>query len=250
MNVIPFEFESKSIRVVNGECGEPLFVAKDLAEGLGYVWNGTARIEHVPEEWRGVTSVVTPSGVQEMAVLTEQGMYFFLARSDKPKALPMQKWVAGEVLPSIRKTGRYGIDPMQALNDPATMRSLLLNYSEKVIALESKVADQAPKVAALDRIATKTDGSMCITSAAKHMQIPPRQLFKWLEMRRWIYRRPGGASWLAYQHRIQAGVLEHKITEFIRPDGTPKVVEQVLVTAKGLARISEAIEKHGLLAAA
>ena len=72
MNVIPFEFESKSVRVVKRDDGDPLFVAKDLAEGLGYVWNGTARIEHVPEEWRGVTSVVTPSGVQEMAVLTER----------------------------------------------------------------------------------------------------------------------------------------------------------------------------------
>ncbi|MFB8829081.1 Bro-N domain-containing protein [Azotobacter sp. CWF10] len=52
-----------------------------------------------------------PSGVQDMAVLSEQGMYFFLARSDKPTALPMQKWVAGEVLPSIRKTGSYGGAP-------------------------------------------------------------------------------------------------------------------------------------------
>lgn len=42
-----------------------------------------------------------------MAVLSEHGLYFFLNRSDKPKALPFQKQVAGEILPSIRKTGRY-----------------------------------------------------------------------------------------------------------------------------------------------
>jgi prophage antirepressor-like protein len=42
-----------------------------------------------------------------MAYLTEQGLYFFLARSDKPQAIPMQRWVAGDVLPTIRKTGRY-----------------------------------------------------------------------------------------------------------------------------------------------
>jgi prophage antirepressor-like protein len=87
--------------------GEPWFVAKDVAEALDYTWNGSARIEHVPEEWRGVTSVVTPSSQQDMAVLSEQGLYFFLGRSDKPKALPFQKWLAGEVLPAIRKTGRY-----------------------------------------------------------------------------------------------------------------------------------------------
>lgn len=88
--------------------GEPWFVARDVAEALDYVWNGTARIKHVPAEWRGVTSVVTPFGVQQLAVLSEQGLYFFLGRSDKPKALPLQKWVAGEVLPAIRRTGAYG----------------------------------------------------------------------------------------------------------------------------------------------
>ncbi|MRT95110.1 phage antirepressor protein, partial [Xylella fastidiosa subsp. multiplex] len=64
-------------------------------------------ISHVPSEWRGVESVSTPSGQQEVIVISEPGLYFFLGRSDKPKALPFQKWLAGEVLPSIRKTGSY-----------------------------------------------------------------------------------------------------------------------------------------------
>ena len=50
---------------------------------------------------------MTPRGPQEMAVLTERGLYFFLGRSDKSKALPFQKWIAGDVLPAIRKTGSY-----------------------------------------------------------------------------------------------------------------------------------------------
>lgn len=102
-----FEFQSTSVRVVPGPDGEPRWVAKDVAEALGYAWNGTARIEHVPGKWRGVTSVVTPSGQQEMAFLSEQGLYFFVCRSDKPAALPFQEWLAGDVLPSIRKTGAY-----------------------------------------------------------------------------------------------------------------------------------------------
>lgn len=111
----PFAFESHDVRVLADDNGDPLFVAKDVAEALEYTWSGTARIEHVPAEWRGVTSVVTPSGVQEMAVLTEPGLYFFLGRSDKPKALPFQKWAAAEVFPSIRKTGRYEATPAFSL---------------------------------------------------------------------------------------------------------------------------------------
>lgn len=104
--LIPFQFEGNEVRVVELN-GVTAVVAKDVAESLGYEWNGAARIAHVPEEWKGITSVVTPRGKQEMSVLTEQGLYFFLGRSDKPKALPFQKWIAGDVLPSIRRTGGY-----------------------------------------------------------------------------------------------------------------------------------------------
>lgn len=41
--------------------------------------------------------------------LSEQGLYFFVGRSDKPKALPFQIWFAGEVLPTLRKTGTYSL---------------------------------------------------------------------------------------------------------------------------------------------
>lgn len=129
-------------------------------------------------------------------------------------------------------------DPMLALRDPATMRALLLDYAEHALKLESKVAELAPKAVALDRIATFAEGSMCITNAAKSLQQKPTVLFKWLQERRWIYRRPGGSGWIAYQDRIQAGHLEHKVTTVERGDGSQKVVEQVLVTAKGLARLA------------
>ena len=52
-----------SVRVIEN-AGELFFVAKDVAEALGYTWNGAPRIAHVPEEWRGVTSVVTQRAVK------------------------------------------------------------------------------------------------------------------------------------------------------------------------------------------
>ena len=104
-----FFFRGDEVRVVLDESGEPLFVAKDVALALDYDWNGAARLAHVPEEWKGVTSVVTPGGTQNVQDVTEQGLYFFLCRSDKPKARPFQKWLAGIVLPSIRRTGSYSL---------------------------------------------------------------------------------------------------------------------------------------------
>ncbi|MGP9796166.1 BRO-N domain-containing protein [Halomonas sp. 86] len=119
-NVKPFNFEKNQVRVIQDDNGEPLFVAKDVALALGYRWAGSATVSHVPDEWKGVNSVQTPMGEQRLTVLTEQGLYFFTARSDKPKALPFQKWLAGDVLPSIRKTGSYQPEASQA-SIPATM---------------------------------------------------------------------------------------------------------------------------------
>jgi prophage antirepressor-like protein len=116
--------------------GEPWFVAKDIAERLGYVWNGIQRISHIPEEWRGVTSVVTPFGNQEMSVISEQGLYFFLNRSDKPSALPFQKWIAGEIIPSIRKHGAY--------MTPDTIEKALTN-PDFIIQLATKLKEEQQK---------------------------------------------------------------------------------------------------------
>jgi prophage antirepressor-like protein len=97
--------------------GEPWFVAKDVAEILGYPKGSIDNIkrltDHVPEEWKGRYQTPTLGGDQEMLCFSEQGLYFFLARSNKQAAFPFQKWIAGEVLPSIRKTGKYDISDIK-----------------------------------------------------------------------------------------------------------------------------------------
>lgn len=133
------------------------------------------------------------------------------------------------------------IDPMDVLNDPASMRSLLLNYSEKVVGLEDQIKLIQPKAEALDRIATGAEGSMCITDAAKHLQVRPKDLFNYLQSHDWIYRRQG-TTWLGYQEKIKQNLVEHKITTISLPDGSERMTTQVRLTAKGLAKLSEQYE--------
>jgi phage antirepressor YoqD-like protein len=80
---------------------------------------------------------------------------------------------------------------------------------------------------------------MCITDTAKHLQVQPKFLFKLLSEQHWIYRRAGGKAWLGYQEKIQSGYLEHKVTMINRSDGSEKIVEQVLITAKGITKLSK-----------
>lgn len=65
-----------------------------------------------------------------MLIISEQGLYFFLGRSDKPVALPFQKWLAGDVIPSIRKHGLYATEEVvdRILDDPDFGITLLQRY--------------------------------------------------------------------------------------------------------------------------
>ena len=108
-----FEHEGFTARTIEDN-GEIWIVAKDVAQSLGYseASNPSRLFAIVPEIWAGVKRIHTrsESGVEqerEMLCLTEQGLYFFLGRSDKKAALPYQMWIAGDVVPAIRKTGSY-----------------------------------------------------------------------------------------------------------------------------------------------
>lgn len=128
-------------------------------------------------------------------------------------------------------------DPMTLLNDPAAMRGLLLNYSEKVLALQAVNDELAPKAEALDRIAT-ADGSLCVTDAAKALQMQPKALFSYLKAHGWIFSRMGAQGYFGYSSRLASGHLEHKVTTVERADGSEKVVTQVRVTPKGLTSLA------------
>ena len=129
-------------------------------------------------------------------------------------------------------------DPMKALSDPNVLRNLLLGYSEKVTELEQKVDVMQPTVDAFDRIA-KADGSLCLTDAAKALQLRPKDFIQKLQSEKWIYKRAGNSHWLGYSDKVQSGYLEHKVTEVTRGDGSTKITEQVRITPKGLAKLAK-----------
>ena len=71
--------EFGQVRVVEHN-GEPWFVAKDVAVALGYAsTNMTTVFQAVPDEWKGSNRIATPGGEQEMLIISEPGLYFFLA---------------------------------------------------------------------------------------------------------------------------------------------------------------------------
>lgn len=105
--VVPFYFQENEVRTITIN-NEPWFVAKDICDILA-LESVTKALLRVPETHKGVNSIQTLGGIQQMNTVDESGLYRLILRSDKPEAEPFMEWVTAEVLPSIRRTGSYGL---------------------------------------------------------------------------------------------------------------------------------------------
>ena len=104
-----FVYNGENIRTVNID-GEPYFVGKDIATVLGYKNPQEAVREHVDEDDKGMSEMLTPGGKQKMPVINESGIYALIFASKLPEARKFKHWVTHEVLPAIRKTGSYSVN--------------------------------------------------------------------------------------------------------------------------------------------
>ena len=91
------------VQVINGE---PWFVAKDICDALG-IENNRDAVSRLDDDEK-LTSVVPTSGQnRQMWMVNESGLYNLIFQSRKAEARAFRRWVTGEVLPTIRRTGRY-----------------------------------------------------------------------------------------------------------------------------------------------
>lgn len=136
----------------------------------------------------------------------------------------------------------HELESRQHVTVPRTLPEALrlaADLAEQNSSLRLVVQEQAPQVQALARIADAR-GTLCLTDAAKHLGIQRKVLLAWMRENRWIYRREGSAHWLGYQPRLQAGLLEHRVTVLgTEDDGDQRLASQVRVTPKGLTVLAQ-----------
>lgn len=238
MNALtPYSFESSAVRVINRD-GQPWFVAADVCASLEIKQHRDA-IARLDADERGSVVVDTPGGMQSVAAINESGVYKLAFRSQKPVAKRLVKWLTSVVLPSLRRTGQFGAAgaPID-LTDRTQLQGLLQQLASIALDAGSRIAELEPQAEALARLA-EADGSLCVTDAAKTLGVQPRRLFSWLEANHWTYRRSDGGQWVAYQTKLGSGMLEHKSMTIARRPGMPgRLIEQVMVTPKGLTRLA------------
>ena len=234
---IPFTYGEHPVRVVTID-GEPWFVATDVAAILELA-NVRSSLALLDADERGVQTVDTPGGAQQMNCINEPGLYSLILRSRKPEARDFKRWVTHDVLPSIRRTGSYGTAPQ--LTDDEIVHQALQITAAKVEALKADLAIAQPKADTWDAICSGK-GDYTITDAAKILgragvKTGPRKLHQQMLKLGWVYQNARN-KWIAKQDALNSGLLAERVRHYIDDDGVSTLATpQVRVTAKGLDRL-------------
>lgn len=223
--------EFGSIRTVEVN-GEPWMVGKDVAAALGYSNTKDALAKHVDPEDKGGAQIATPSGVQEMTIINESGLYSLVLSSKLPGAKKFRRWVTSEVLPSIRRTGGYQIPK----DYPSALRALA-EAEEKRMKLEEEHEANRPKVLFADAVST-AHTSILIGELAKLLKqngvdIGQNRLFSWMREHGFLIRRQGTDYNMPTQRGMDLGLFEIKETVIAHSDGHTSVNKTPKVTGKG-----------------
>jgi prophage antirepressor-like protein len=174
---------------------QPWWVARDVADVLE-LGNMRSSLALLDEDEKGVHSMDTPGGVQQIAIVNEPGLYSLILRSRKPQAKAFKRWITHEVIPSIRQTGSYSVAPpaprLPDLTTPQGVLALAQEFTrtaEQLVEADRKLKELEPKALAHDTLMAAQDGDVLVRQAAKILGWKERDLRAFLIDEHLIYRR-------------------------------------------------------------
>ena len=213
---------------------EPWFVAKDIADTLGYQ-NGSRDVNrHTDEEDRTKTMVFDGNQNKETILINESGLYSLVLSSKLTNAKQFRRWVTSEVLPSLRKYGTYSMDIPRTLPDALKAYADEIEQHNKTKAL---VEAQRPKVIFADAVST-SDTDILIGDLAKLLNqnghnIGQNRLFERLRKEGYLISRKGNSYNTPTQKAMELGLFRIKETAITHADGRTTINKTPKVTGKG-----------------
>jgi len=227
-----FQYQGTEVRVVMIN-GEPKFVAKDVCDVLGIIKVDRV-VAGLDDDEKDTHSVSTLGGNQNMMIVTEPGLYSLILRSRKPEAKAFKRWIVHEVLPSIRKTGSYTVQPRPQFVIPQTMGELSC-LAESLFEENQKLLLKAE---AFDEFLS-ADNASTIGTAGQFFGIGERHFFQFLREQKILKKN----KTTPYQKYLDRGYFNIKFTtKYI--NGKTHVFAVTLITPKGLLFLSKKFNLH------
>jgi anti-repressor protein len=246
-NELHYHFEAHNVRVIVDEKGKPWFVAKDVAEVLGYKNTRKAIIDHC----KGSNEMLLPSsgGAQMTKLIGRDDIIRLVMKSKLPAAEKFEEWAIG-VIDTVLKTGSYNLEEelIKKSQDKRYMAALYLKYAEneeKVLELELKLQDVTHEIEVKDRALTEAlpminyhkavlsaEGTFSTTDMAQELKITPQALHKKLHNEKVIYKR--GKNWYLYESYKDTGIAKSIVRMHRSSDGLKELTSrQLRWTTKG-----------------
>lgn len=235
-----FQFGNHEVRVVVAENNEPMFVAKDVCNVLGYSNDRDAIIRHCKSEGVVKHDTLTNGGMQGITLINEGNLYRLILKSKKKEAEEFETWVCDEVLPSIRKHGAYLTDNTieNVLLNPDLLIGLatqLKNERAEKLKLQKQISIQSAKIEFIDRV-LDADEKIDIGQCAKILELPfgRNTLFKELRERGVFFKSKNEPK----QLYIDKGYFQLKEKWIERNSHDSFMIIKILVTQRGLGYLS------------
>ncbi len=219
---------------------EPWFVAADVCAALD-LSNPSQTVGYLDDDERRTTLITNEGASRSVNIVSESGLYSLILRSRKAEAKAFKRWVTHEVLPAIRKTGRYEVAPQ--LDELEVARRYVAALEDKRT-LQARVAELEPD-AARARQTMNTDGLSLVRTVAKRFGIQEKSLREFLYAEKLLIRT-GASRNEPYAAHVQAGHFEVKTTVVdVSPDLPPQSRSTTYVTPRGEALIWKRLHEAG-----
>lgn len=234
---IVFDVQGADIRFGQTEDGTPYSVAGDFSKAMGYRQTKNA-LDLLDEDEKGFALTETLGGVQNLAVIYEDGMWELIFRSTLPGAKAIKARVKA-ILREIRETGRYEAAPREMTKLEALQAAI--ESEQGRLAAEARVAELEPAAHSWQVLASG-EGDFAVADAAKILGRDPsitlgrNRLFALLAEYRWTYRQGADDKPRAMQSAVERGWLSELPQSYEHPHTGDLILAapQVRVTVKGM----------------
>lgn len=234
-----FNYEGNQVRTVKKN-DETWFVAKDVCDILGIK---TEQIRRLDDDEKGLHKTQTPGGIQNMAIVSEPGLYNLISRSHKKEAQKFNRWVRHEVLPSLHEKGFYAVNGKQESEVIAILSEQLKVERAKNKTLQLQI-DKIMPYSALGFVAYAMSGCITVQEGAEFLtqrgvkDMGCYNFYKWLRENEFLCKRKGSQWNHPTQKAMKDGLFNMEIGTNFKP--------ATRITPRGMSKFSDMIVKETL----